>query len=81
MARFAKIIELDNDEQVLLTVDYNDEDDNYEVNIRTDLKGVSASIKLGFKEESKASSMLEKYKKTDATEFRKRMETMLALRI
>lgn len=77
MSRFAKLIELENDEQVLLTLNYNDEDDNYEVEIRTDLEGVTASIKLGYDEEFKALETLKKYEKEDAEKYRQQMVTML----
>ena len=77
MSKFAKLIELEDGEQVLLTVNYNDEDDNYEVKVRTDLNGATASIKLGFNEEDKALKLLEKYTKKDATKYRKQMVEML----
>ena len=77
MSKFAKLIELENNEQVLLTLNYNDEDDNFEVEVRTDLEGVTASIKLGFNEEEKALKMLEKYKKDDAIKYRSEMVKMI----
>ena len=77
MSKFAKLIELENNEQVLLTLNYNDEDDNFEVEVRTDLEGVTASIKLGFNEEEKALNMLEKYKKDDAMKYRNEMVKMI----
>lgn len=77
MSRFAKLIELKNDEQVLLTLNYNDEDDNFEIEIRTDLEGVTASIKLGYDEEFKALETLQKYGKEDAEKYRQQMVTML----
>ena len=77
MSKFAKLIELGNDEQVLLTLNYNDEDDIYEVEIRTDLEGVAASMKLGYDEEFKALETLKKYGKGDAEKYRQQMVTML----
>ena len=77
MSKFAKLIELEDGEQVLLTLNYNDEDDNFEVEVRTDLEGVTASIKLGFNEEEKALNMLEKYNEDSAIKYRQQMETML----
>jgi hypothetical protein len=77
MSKFAKLIELEDGEQVLLTLNYNDEDDNYEVKVRTDLNGATASIKLGFNEEDKALELLEKYTKKDATKYREQMVEML----
>lgn len=77
MSKFAKLIELEDGEQVLLTLNYNDEDDNYEVEVRTDLEGVTASIKLGFNKEDKALNVLGKYSKKDALKYRNQMVTML----
>ena len=77
MSKFAKLIELENNEQVLLTLNYNDKDDNFEVEVRTDLEGVTASIKLRFNEEEKALNMLEKYKKDDAIKYRSEMVKMI----
>ena len=77
MSIFAKLIELEKKEQVLLTLNYNDED-NYEVEIRTDLEGVTASMKLEFDEEEKAINMLEKYTNESAIKYRNEMVKMLA---
>lgn len=78
MAKFAKLIELDNDEQVLLTVNYNDDDDNFKVFIRTDLEGCVAQIKLGFDSEEKANKVLETYSQEQAVKFRSKMVAMLS---
>ena len=78
MAKFAKLIELDNDEQVLLTVNYNDEDDNFEVFIRTDFEGCAAQIKLGFDSEEKANKVIETYSQEQAVKFRSKMVAMLS---
>jgi hypothetical protein len=78
MAKFAKLIELDNEEQVLLTVNYNDDDGNYEVAIRTDLEGCVAQIKLGFNSEEKANKVLETYSQEQAVKFRAEMVAMLS---
>lgn len=77
MAKFAKIIELENENQVLLTVDYDDEDDTFKVRIRTDLDGCVAQISLGFDTEEKASNLLNIYSKEKAISFRSEMEKML----
>lgn len=36
--KFAKLLELENNEQVLLITDYNDDTDKYEIKIITDLE-------------------------------------------
>ena len=71
--KFAKLFDLDNDEQVLLTCDYNDGDDKYELSIRTDFEAGVGQIKLGFAEEEKALETMEKYEMTDAVKYRKSM--------
>lgn len=78
MAKFAKLIELDNDEQVLLTVNHNDDEDNYEVFIRTDFEGWVAQIKLGFDTKEKAIKVLETYSQEEALKFRSKIAAMLS---
>jgi len=77
MSRFAKIIELVNNEQVLLFFTYNNENDIYELVIRTDFEGMEASKKLWFKEEKKALEAIENYSQASAIEFSRQMEIML----
>jgi hypothetical protein len=78
MGKFAKLIELDFDEQVLLTVNYNDDEDKYEVAIRTDLEGCVAQIKLGFDNEGKAMNVINTYTQKQAFKFRNEMVAMLS---
>lgn len=77
MSKFAKLIELENDEQVLLTLNYNNEGDTFEVEVRTDLEGVTASIIIGFYVEEKALNMIEKYNEDMAIKHRQQMVTIL----
>ena len=77
MAKFAKIIELKNENQVLLTIDYDDDEDNFKVKIRTDLDGCVAQISLGFETEEKATNLLNIYSEEKAILFREEMEKML----
>ena len=77
MAKFAKLIEIDNNEQVLLTVNYNDETEEYETCIRTDFEGVVAQIKLIFKEEQMAIIAMEDYTRDQAIKFRNEMYHIL----
>jgi hypothetical protein len=78
MSKFAKLIELENDEQVLLTVNYNDSDDTHEVFIRTDLEGCTTQIKLAFDDEEDAIKMLNSYSNEDAIKHRAGMEAMMS---
>lgn len=78
MAKFARLIELPNGVQVLLTLNYNHEDDNYELAIRTDLEDCSAQIKLHFTKVEKAVSILETFSHDEAIKFRTEMLAMLS---
>ena len=71
MTKFAKLFELDQDEQVLLTLDYNEENKMYVVNVRTDINNVSAVIGLSFEYHNHALSALNKFSKDHAIKFRK----------
>lgn len=76
MAKFAKLIELGNEEQVLLTNIYNSDNDMYEVHVRTDLETCVAQIKFSYVSEDEASKMLNNYSLKQANEFRSEMEKM-----
>jgi hypothetical protein len=68
--KFAKLFDLEDGEQVLVTVDYNDNEDRYELVFRTDFDGVVAQMSLGFKDEEKAVKALEKCELKRAVDFR-----------
>ncbi len=72
--KFAKILELENNEQVLLITDYNNDTDKYEINIITDLECGRAKIKLSFEKEETVNNILENYSLEKAKLFRKEME-------
>lgn len=72
--KFARILELENDEQVLLVTDYNDETDKYEIKIITDLEYCRAQIKLSFENEQNVNEILENYSLEKAKLFRSEME-------
>lgn len=77
MVKFARLIELESGVQVLLTLNYNYKDDNYELSIRTDLEDCVAQIKLGFAKEEKAVNILETFSHDEAIKFRSKMMAML----
>lgn len=76
MAKFAKLIELDNEEQVLLTISYNDDKNVFEASVRTDLDGFVVQVTFGFSE-GHASEFLEHYSKEQAIAFRREMKKTL----
>ena len=78
MSKFAKIIELEDDNQVLLTYSYNDEEDSDELQIRTDVKGTIAKITLGFSSEAEALRAMENYNLSRAIDFRNQMIKLLS---
>lgn len=71
MPKFAKLFELEGDEQVLVTNRYNQADDVFEVQIRTDSEDIVAQIALTFEEEDKAIRYFESFSLTHAVNFRK----------
>lgn len=72
MGKFAKLIELENEEQVLVTLEASDGDDvKCELSISTDTEACRATIKMGFDSLEKGRDALERYNKTDAELFRK----------
>lgn len=77
MSHFAKIINLDKNAQVLLTLGYNTEDQTHEVEVRTVIKGIFAAIKHGFHEEAKAKQMLKNYSLENAKLFRESIKETL----
>lgn len=77
MGKFARIIELENDEQVLLTVDYEHGSDEYELVIRTDFGYCFTQMAMGFKEKEQAEKMLLDYTPEKAAKYRSDMSRML----
>ncbi|CDF80592.1 hypothetical protein BN863_28800 [Formosa agariphila KMM 3901] len=77
MTRFAKLIELRNNEQVLLTIDYSVDNDVYDMLTRTNIKGISVSIKSNARNMSNAIEWLDNYSLEDAESFRTRINRLL----
>lgn len=73
MARFAKLIELKNNEQLLLVIDFNDSEDIYEISVSTDLDGCRAKLKIGVESLEFAESMLNDYTQEQGELFRAEM--------
>lgn len=77
MGKFAKLIELEGGEQVLLTVEGGENDDEVILNVRTEFEGVSAVIGLVYPNENEAISVMESYSVDRAHDFRDKMEDYL----
>lgn len=77
MGKFARIIELDNDEQVLLTVNYKQDSDEYEVEVRTEFEGSSAKVVTVFKDKEEAEHFMLNLPQEFAVNFRQKMSLLL----
>jgi hypothetical protein len=73
MKKFAKLFELENGAQVLITIDTNDDKEVYVVCIRTDLEGGVARVKLEIEDEDETYQFLEDYTLEQAIQFHKQM--------
>jgi hypothetical protein len=77
--KFARIIDLDENTQVLVTRSYDEdeEDGPFLVTVRTDVGGMESSIKAGFMDEDKANYMFDTYGESNAREFYASMVKLL----
>lgn len=71
--KFAKLFETIDGGQVLLTVNENEEDDNWGLEMRTDFEGGVPKMTLSFKSEEDAKGAMDKYSQASAEKFRKEM--------
>lgn len=78
MGKFAKLIELENNEQVLLIIEYNEDEEIYELIQRTEIKGMVAKIAHGYKSEEIALKNMEKFSIEQAIIFRNTIAAMLS---
>lgn len=74
---FAKIFELD-EHQVLITKEYEPEDDSFKVVQTTDFEDVRPAVAWVFKDESVRDKCFDDYKESQAKEFVKSIQEMLA---
>jgi len=76
MGKFAKIVELE-DEQVLATIDWCDDDESFKMNVRAEIEGMTITIGFGYVEEHDALDALEKFNEEHAKVIRKDMVKMI----
>jgi hypothetical protein len=80
--KFAKLFDLENDQQVLLirSYCYNDEDnsESFDLTIRTDVGDAVAKITYGYNTEEEADKVINEYNENDARMFRVDMEKMFS---
>ena len=71
MSKFARIIELEEGDQVLLIKTFDTSEDCYEIKIIVEFESVTASVNLGFDTEEKAANTLATFTVEDAEKLRK----------
>lgn len=72
MSKFAKLFDLENGSQVLVTREHDDDGEApHGVAFRTDLDGIEATMTMWFEDEARADEVLEKYTLDAAETFRK----------
>ena len=74
--KFAKIFEL-GDYQVLITKEYEPEDDSFKVVQTTDLEKCRPSLSLGFEKEEKCTECFDNYNEENAQRFLTQIQSML----
>lgn len=67
---FAKLFQLE-DGQVLVTKEYNEEEDKHELNFRTDVDGMTIKVTAKYRTEESAQNELSAYSEQSALNFRK----------
>lgn len=71
MPKFARIIELENEEQVVITVEYDSVEDCFKTVIMTDTEDCTAKMKHGFSTREGAMNLLNSYSIEQARDLRK----------
>ena len=75
MAKFAKLFELENDEQVLVTLKFDNQQKTLNLIQRADIYGCVAEIKIVFDTEEKAQAALDSYSVDNANSFYKEVSS------
>ena len=71
--KFAKLFDLEDNEQVLVTVNYDDDSESHKLCIRTEFEKATAEMSLSYSEEKMALDALEKYTIDDAEKSRRKL--------
>lgn len=78
MEIFAKTFKINDNQQVLLTKNYNDEDECYELEQRTDYLGMVMKIKLRFDDVEAHNQAFRNYNKQDASNFIQQIKNLVS---
>lgn len=74
MKKFARIIDFPDESQMLLTIDYNQEDETHQLTMRCDFDELSMKMGLDFQEEESAQEAMENFTQEQAMLFKTEME-------
>jgi len=77
MIKFAKIFNLPNNNQVLITIDYEPEEDLTNINVRSEINGVRATMALGYENEDEAKEVFKNFTEPQAISLRNQMQNIL----
>jgi hypothetical protein len=68
--KFAKLFDLEDGNQVLITKECNEENDQWQILQRTEVNEVEAVVRLGWFDESKVNVLFDEYDISNAVGFR-----------
>lgn len=77
MAKFARLIDVD-DYQVLLTVTYDNDDEMWVTSIMSEFEGYTGELRVSFDEKGEALGLMNEYTLEAATEFINNVSTQFA---
>lgn len=77
MSKFAKLFEINDRDQVLVTVGENNDEDKFELVQRTDIDGLVLQMAIGFKTEEAMDAALVDYNLDNAQKFYEAVKTLL----
>lgn len=75
--KFARLFELENDEQVLLTVMYDTDNETHILTITSIFGGVSGEMKIEFNEKEDAITVMNDYTLDNAISFREKIGELI----
>lgn len=77
MSKFAKIFNLPNDNQVLITIDYDSEEDVTNITARSEINKMNTSMALGYENHDEAKEVFENFTESQAVTLRNQMQNIL----
>lgn len=77
MSKFARLFELENDNQVLLVSSYNDDEDVFVIKVSTEIDGVALDVSMSYDNEDDSILEMENFNQEKAILFFNKMENFL----